>query len=154
VVKVKRDTRSEKEKQHDVKMAAAKAMLLGGRGPKTPTRKIIGKPSRSRSKTGNVYATGYHSDALGVSPDQVPEATAALRAHGVMNDFDSETGACIITSPNDHKKVARASGMNSGRDGFDVKDSEERSDLTGRRKVVERRRCKAELMKQIERGDF
>ena len=154
MVMVERDARSEKEKQHDAKMAAAKAMLLGGRGPKTTTRQVIGKPSRGRSKTGNVYATGYHSDALGVSPGQIPEATAALRAHGVMNDFDPKTGACIITSPNDHRKVARATGLNTGRDGFDVKDSEGRSDLTGKRKVMARREAKADLMKRIEDCNF
>lgn len=146
-------SKSEKEKQHEEKMKAAKAMLLGQGKPATSERakhrKVIGKPSRHRKHTGNVYATGFKSDALGVNPEQIPEATAALRANGVMNDFDPETGACIITSPNDHKKVARAAGMFSGRDGFDVKDADGKSDLTGRGKVKARRTANKKLLDDI-----
>jgi len=147
---VKKDTRSEKEKNHDAKMDAARGLLLGGGGPKTPTRQIIGKKAAKATRTGNIYATGYHSDALGVNPEQISEATAALRANGVMNDFDPETGACIITSPNDHKKVARATGMYSGRDGFDIKNDDGNSDLTGRAKVTERRRSKERFLRELE----
>lgn len=73
---------------------------------------------KQRRTSAGLWARPFHSDALGVSPDQIGEATEALRKQGVMADFDKE-GRCIITSDKQYQQVAKACGLKTGRDGYD-----------------------------------
>ena len=100
------------------------------------------------AKASDYKFTPHASDALGVSPSQIPEATAQLRAHGCMVDFD-KSGRAIITSERQYKEVAKASGMWNGRDGFGVRDSDDRPVYTGR----ELQRKRREFREAVLRGE-
>ena len=105
------------------------------------------KPSENKNQrrtSAGLWARPYHSDALGVSPDQIPEAIAALKSQGITADFDKE-GRCIVTSEKQFRKVAKACGLWNGRDGYGIPGTP-----TGR----DRERAKAEFRRAIERGDF
>ena len=91
----------------------------------------------------------YASEALGVSPEQVTEAKANLRAHGCMVDFDRD-GRALITSEKQVKEVAKAAGLWSGRDGFAVRDGEGRQVHTGR----ELQRRRAEFRRAVLSGEI
>lgn len=141
------DSLSESEKNDECRKAATNAILCGGNGPKTPTRQYIGEPAKRVSK--DPWAGGFKSDALGVAPEQIPEATAALRAGGCMANFDQETGALICHSQGDYDRAARATGMKSGKDGFHVPGQEDGTQvLTGR----ERERAKAQWREDVMRA--
>ena len=47
----------------------------------------------------------HTSTALTVDVEDIPEATENLRRHGCMVDYDSETGAPIITSARQYREV-------------------------------------------------
>jgi len=126
-------------------LAAAKKIMTGRPAPGLPIRKIIGKPAKRRR--GNPWAGGYRSDALGVNPDQIPEARAALRAQGVCVEFDKD-GCAIMESERQYKDVARATGMWTGRDGFQVPDGSGGRCHTGREAENERKN----LEKAIDRA--
>ncbi|TXH51864.1 MAG: hypothetical protein E6Q97_17440 [Desulfurellales bacterium] len=81
------------------------------------TRHIIGTASKKRRER---LRWPFHSDALGVNPEQCEQAEAAARANGVPVEFDRETGAAIITGPDQYQKLAKASGMKTGRDGYEI----------------------------------
>lgn len=108
----------------------------------------------SPKKTSKATARGYKftphaSEALGVAPEQIAEATAHLRSHGITADFDSQ-GRCVITSEKQYREVAKASGLWNGRDGYGAKDSEGRAVHTGR----DLQRKKDEFRRAVLRGDF
>jgi len=116
---------------------------------------VAPKPKSSKGKCqsrGNAWSKPYASDALGVSPDQIPEAREYLRRNGVTADFNEE-GQCLITSSKQFQDVARASGMKDGRDGYEVRNDEGIKILTGRRPVQEREAFKRQLRRLIERGE-
>ena len=96
---------------------AVKGMLTAAPKPKIPTRQYIGERSTRASK--NPWAGGFKSDALGVSPDQIPEAREKLAKAGVNVDFDRRTGAAIVESERHYQQIAKASGLKTGRDGYD-----------------------------------
>lgn len=51
-----------------------------------------------------------HSDALGVHPDQIPEAAEVARRHGVPTNFDAD-GCAVLTGPAHRKKLAELYGF-------------------------------------------
>jgi hypothetical protein len=111
------------------------------------------KPSANpkRQRLAGLWAKPFHSDALGVNPDQIPQAQAALRAAGVTADFDSE-GRCIVTSDKQYREVAKACGMWTGRDGYAVRDGEGRPVGTGRVQGRAQQEVKRVLREIIEQG--
>lgn len=101
--------KSEKEITQDLMRKASKAMLTARPAPK--------QTARQRLKSNGLWSKPFHSDALGVNPDQIPEATKALRAAGVMADFDRD-GKLIVTSDKQFRLAAKSCGLWSGRDGY------------------------------------
>ena len=95
----------------------------------------------------------YHSEALGVDPSQIPEATAHLRQHGVMADFDPQTGAMVASSEKQVRDAAKASGLFNGRDGYGVPDAEGNMTGTGREPVKDRERLKEQINKDLPDGE-
>ena len=85
----------------------------------------------------------YASDALGVSPAQIPAAQENLRRHGVRADFTPD-GRCIVESAKHFDQVAAASGMRTGRDGYGIPGV-----MTGKAQVQARQ----ELRDKLARGD-
>lgn len=126
--------------------AAIKQQLTSPPRPGTTTRKFIGKPAERRRR--NPWAGGFRSDALGVNPEQIPQARAALRAAGVYVDYD-ENGCAILESERQYKDVAKASGMWSGRDGFHVPDEDGNALPTGRGVEEKKMECKRNLLDNI-----
>jgi len=116
---------------------AIKAQLTAKPKPGISTRKIIRR---------DPWAGGFKSDALGVAPEQIVEAQAELARQGVSCEFDARTGAAIMTSQEHYRRVCRAIGLYSGRDGYGVPGSEEGSQvLTGR----DREKAKAEFRRKL-----
>lgn len=113
--------------------------------PRTPER-----PNRQHLVGSGLWNRPFHSAALGVNPDQIKEATAYLRSHGITADFDPKTGDLIATSEKQFQDVARVSGLRTGRDGYDVKDSNGFSIATGRRGVEERQKFKDMLQRMCD----
>ena len=109
------------------------------------------KPSQfeGRKYRTSLWNRPFASNALGVNPDQIPEARAALRARGCTADFDSE-GRCIVTSEKQFREVAKASGLWNGRDGFAVKGESDQRILTGRDREYARRELKAQLLRECQ----
>ena len=93
------------------------------------------QPNRERLVSGNFRP--FASEALGCGIDQIEESRAHLRANGIAADFDSD-GRLIVTSDKMFQDCAKAFGMKTGRDGYEVKDYEGKTMLTGRRPVEER----------------
>lgn len=138
--------KSEKEKNEDAIRKAVREQLSAKPAPPND------RGNRTRRTTAGIWARPHHSDALGVNPDQIEEATKALRAQGVMADFDKE-GRCIITSEKQRREVAKACGLWDGRDGYHGgkkggRDS--RPELTGRQKEE----VKREFRRRVDRGEF
>lgn len=129
-------SKSEKEKNDDAIRAAVRAQLTAK--PEPP--KDHG--NRKRRTTAGLWVRPFHSDALGVNPDQIPEAREALRAQGIMADFDKD-GRCIVTSEKQYQQIAKACGLKTGRDGYD-------NTKTGR----DLQRERDEFRRRVERGDF
>lgn len=63
-------------------------------------------------------ASGLHSDAAGVHPDQAKEAYDHSVAAGVPTQFDRETGCAIFTSRAHRKKYLRAVGLHDRNGGY------------------------------------
>lgn len=133
--------KSEKEKNHDAIKAAQKAML-------TAKPKAKHRPNVSRRSAG-LWVRPHASDALGVSPEQIPAATAALRAQGVTADFDKE-GRLLVTSDKQFREAAKACGLWNGRDGYGSQDSDGNRVPTGREREQEKQRFR----QAVERGDY
>lgn len=51
------------------------------------------------------------SDALGVTPSQIPEMKAHLERHGVKADFDPKTGCCIVRNNGHRNALMKARGF-------------------------------------------
>ena len=85
-----------------------------------------------------------------MNPEQIPEAIAALRAHGVCADFDNE-GRMIVTSDKQYRMAAKAVGLWEGARGYHGGyDEEGRRQMTG--KEIERK--KDEFRRAVERGEY
>lgn len=100
----------------DADRQAIKAMLTARPKPRIRTRRII---SREAPKLRKKLKWPHVSDALGVSPDKIPEAREAMRRQGLPIEFTAD-GRAIITGPDQYRKVARACGLWSGRDGYEA----------------------------------
>jgi len=101
--------KSEKEITQDLMREHQRQMLTASPEPSNKPRKCLNGPG--------LWVKPFHSEALGVNPDQIPEATEALRRAGCMADFDAD-GRCIVTSNTQYQQVAKACGLKTGRDGF------------------------------------
>jgi hypothetical protein len=104
---------------------------------------------RHRRTSAGLWVRPFHSDALGVNPEQIPEARAAMAARGVPVDFTAD-GQCILTSENHFRKVAEARGIWTGRDGYAIRDGEGRPEPTGK----DREREKDKFRRAVARGDY
>ena len=134
--------KSEKETTQDLMRAFQKKVLTS-----PPKAKVA---TRQRLKGAGLWCKPFASDALGVHPDQVPEATKALRAAGVMADFDKE-GRLVVTSDKQFREAAKACGLWTGRDGYGGGQNEDGSRVgTGR----ENERRKQEFREAVMRGDY
>lgn len=58
------------------------------------------------------------SDALGVSPEQIPEAMAEAIRYGVPTEFDPRTGEAILTSPGHRRRYAEMYGIYDRNGGY------------------------------------
>ena len=113
---------------------------------------LIAKPRRkSRENVQRLTSHGFKqwtSDALGTSPDKIEESRQYLRSHGIAAEYTPD-GQLIVTSDKMFQDTAKAFGMKTGRDGYEVKDYEGKPIATGRTPVQERRRAKQDLMNQL-----
>lgn len=135
--------KSERERNHDAIRKAQKAILSAK--PKAKER-----PNVHRRSTAGLWARPFASEALGVNPDQIPEATKALRAAGVTADFDKE-GRLVVSSDKQFREAAKACGLWNGRDGYGGGMTAEGTRVvTGR----EREREKQRFREAVERGDY
>lgn len=58
------------------------------------------------------------SDAMGVSPEQIQEASEAAKAIGVPTEFHPTTGQAIFTGPGHRKAYCRAHGFHQKSGGY------------------------------------
>ena len=114
--------------------------------PRTTTtnpnrRRIIAREGGQggRHSRCDVARSVHHSEALGVNPDQIVEATDALRQAGVMADFDAE-GALVVTSQRQFREAAKALGIFTGRDGYGTLNDAGHREDTGRVQKEKRER--------------
>jgi hypothetical protein len=117
-------------------MAAARAQLTGGGG--------IGESAKHRTvrTTAGLWAKPFHSDALGINPDQREQAIEQLRKHGCTADYDDQ-GRLIATSQKQYDQVAKIAGLKTGRDGYDhIKSGRDNA------------RGQEEFRRAVERGDY
>jgi len=71
------------------------------------------RPRRVRRRAG----FPFYSMSLSVAPEDVPLTQELLRAHGLSAEFDAD-GCPKIESAVQHRKIAQALGLFSGRDGY------------------------------------
>lgn len=134
--------KSEKETNHNLLRAAQRRLLTA--------KPILGETTKQCQKGAGLWCKPFHSDALGVNPNQIEEATKALRADGVMADFAPD-GKLIVTSDKQFKAAAKSCGLWSGRDGYGGgMDEEGRRVGTGRENEMRKR----EFREAIARGDY
>jgi len=126
---------------------AIKAQLVA-----SPKQKV--RPNRHRLTGPGLWNRSFHSAALGVNPEQIEEATAYLRSHGITAEYDPKTGDLIATSEKQFQDVARVSGLRTGRDGYDVKDNDGRPISTGRQQAQGRERLKEMVRRMCEDPRF
>lgn len=113
-------------------------------------RQLVAKPAAPSAAEARTYKyKQYASDALGVNPCQIAEATANLRAHGCTADFDT-SGRLVVTSEKQFRTAAKASGMWDGRDGYQVKDSRGGHICTGRDSA----RAREQFRRAVMSGQF
>lgn len=134
--------KSEKEITQDLMRKTQKAML-------TATPKAKESTSQRLGRTG-LWCKPFHSDALGVNPEQIPEATKALRDAGVMANFAPD-GKLIVTSDKQYRLAAKSCGLWTGRDGFGGGQTED-GQRVGTGREIERK--KQEFRAAVARGDY
>lgn len=89
----------------------------------------------------------WASEALGVNPDQIDEARAIYREHGCGDVQFTPDGRPIVTSREQFHRMAKASGMFHGRDGYGAHDEHGRHVATG----IEGENRKRYLRDQLQR---
>lgn len=132
-------------KLDDTIRAAIKNLLTARPKPKIPTRHIL-HPSAPRGKKAGLWSKPFESDALGVNPDQIAQASESLRKAGLAVDFNEKTGAAIITSDKQYRAVAKAVGLFNGRDGYGVPNENGDHMPTGREPVRLREEFRRRLL--------
>lgn len=75
----------------------------------------------------------FFSMSLSVATEDIPAAQELLRSHGVFAEFD-ENGCPKIESGNQHRKIAKAMGLFSGRDGYGHQSVSGRHENSGARR--------------------
>ena len=110
--------------------------------PKTPLREHV------QVRSAGAWVRPYPSEALGVSPEDIPRAREYLRKHGIAAEFD-EDGCCLVTSDKQYRDIAKASGIRTGRDGYQTKDYSGKPILSGRQPAE----GKAAFRRAVERGE-
>lgn len=75
----------------------------------------------------------YKSTSMAVDPSEVPEVQEQLRKQGLFVEFDKE-GRPEISSTKQHRDLAKALGMNTGRDGYGHTDEYGNFQTSGRRR--------------------
>lgn len=94
----------------------------------------------------------FYSMSLSVAPEDVPLTRELLRAQGVFAEFD-ENGCPKIESSAQHRKIAQALGLFSGRDGYghqSVSGRHENSGARRGRELVEGRARVDRLRRELE----
>ena len=92
----------------------------------------------------------YKSTSMAVDPSEVPEVQEQLRRNGVFAEFDNE-GRPIITSAKQHRDLAKALGMNTGRDGYGHTDEMGKFHNSGRRRTAEMQEGRGRVRRVIEK---
>ena len=85
----------------------------------TKDGKTLSRNRRLETPGGRCQAKNWpmYSDAAGVNPEQIPEATRHARNVGVPTDFTSD-GRAIFTSPHHRKRYCEAHGLYDRNGGF------------------------------------
>ncbi len=73
---------------------------------------------QSVGKTRKPGCWPMRSDAMGVNPDQIPDAVAECNRHGISAEFHSETGQLKLDSPKHRKQHARLRGLRDLNGGY------------------------------------
>jgi biotin operon repressor len=131
---VKPDT----EDENSLLKAFNKQMMIAKPQPGEPRSEVVARSYRFNN------GRPHLSDALGVSADQIPQATEELRKHGCTVDFAPD-GRAIIHSSKQYKEVAKTFGAWNGKDGF-----EDKKNPTGTRQ----QQYREEMKRKIERGEY
>lgn len=106
------------------------------------------KPNVQRRVGPGIWNKPFHSNALGVAPNQIGEAREEFRKHGLAIDFDQD-GRAIITGPKQYKEACRALGIFSGRDGYGIPGEDGVAGKSGR----QLEEAKREFREKIRRGE-
>ena len=138
----KSQNKSEKELNEYAIRNASRQLLTAK--PKDPIA------TKSRRSSAGLWSRPFHSDSLGVNPEQIPEATKALRSAGVMADFDSD-GRMIVTSNKQYREAAKACGLWTGRDGFGGGQTQDGGRVATGREIEKR---KQEFRAAVARGEY
>lgn len=106
---------------------------------------LTARPAAPSREYARRYKYAPHaSEALAINPADIPRATATLRAHGCMVEYDS-AGRPVITSERQYKEIGKAFGFWNGREGFRSYDEDGNRVLTGREQVQAREEFKRAL---------
>lgn len=120
----------------------------GSVNPETGQVEWSERPRRVRRRSG----FPFYSMSLSVAPEDVPLTRELLRSHGVFAEFD-ENGCPKIESAVQHRKIAQALGLFSGRDGYghqSLSGRHENSGLRRGRELVEGRARVDRLRRELE----
>ena len=101
----------------------------GSVNPETGKVEWREKPRRVRRRSG----FPFFSMNLSVAPEDIPAATELLRSHGVFAEFN-EDGCPKIETSNQHRRIAEALGLFSGRDGYGHQSLSGRHENSGSRR--------------------
>ena len=88
----------------------------------------------------------YYSNAMAVDPSEVESVNGMLRSQGVFAEFDAE-GRPRVDSAKQHRTLAKAMGLYTGRDGFGHQDEVGKPQNSGRRAHEERTAGRAKMRK-------
>ena len=103
--------------------------LYGHVNPVTGEVEWHRRPRRVRRRSGYPF----YSMSLSVAPEDVPLTLELLRAQGVSAEFDTD-GCPKIESSRQHREIARALGLFSGRDGYGHQSVSGRHENSGARR--------------------
>lgn len=123
--------------------AAIKQQLTTPPAPPKRRGTIIASDRKTRQSMTGGTGGKFWSESLGVPPEQIAEAKEDLRMHGINAEFN-EDGCIRIESTKQHRDIAKAIGMWSGRDGYEAQG------LSGRRPRQEFERGREQVRRECE----
>lgn len=82
---------------------------------KVMERDILAEHGRTKDTPAN---WPMESDAAGINPNQIPEASEYAKKMGVPTEYNSETGAAIFTSREHRKRFCAISGLYDRNGGY------------------------------------